>query len=46
MRYELSPKEVFLIQETLNDKNRPSVEVKIEDGKIAIVRIDRRLVKK
>lgn len=46
MRYELSQKEVWAIQETLNEKGRPAVEIKIEDGKIAIIRIDRRLVKK
>lgn len=46
MQYELSQREIWAIQDVLNSKGRPAVEVKIENGKVAIVKVERTLVKK
>lgn len=46
MQYELSQRELFAIQQTINGPGHPAVEVKIENGKVTVVEIKRKLVSK
>ena len=46
MRHELSERDITAIEDALNGPGHPVAEVKIEGGKIVVVQISRKVLKK
>lgn len=46
MRHEVSDRDIAAINEALNGPGHPVAEVKIEGGKIVVVQISRKVLKK